>query len=110
MQFHLEGRGLMWKLLGDEKFRDFKYTLDNVMKQRNSQLVGYGVRKAEVLSPIDQDILWSIGISGIDYPDQLLSTVVFTIGLSCTLTAGQEHRKLHSIPFRSQFSWHVGDD
>ena len=110
VQFHLEGRGLMWKLLSDEKFRDLKYTLDNVMKQRNSQLVGYGVRKAEVLSPIDQDILWSMGILGIDYPDQLLNTVVFMIGLSCALRAGQEHRKLRSIPFRSQFSWHVGDD
>ena len=80
------------------------------MKQRNQDLVGIGVKKADVLTAVDQDILWSMGILGTDFPDQLLNTVVFTIGLSCALRAGQEHKKLHSIPFDSQFSWHVGDD
>ena len=110
IQFHLEGRGLIWKILADDRFSDLKFTLDNIMKERNSQLVGYGVRKAEVISAIDQDILWSLGLLGVDGPEQLLNTVVFTIGLSCALRAGQEHRKLRSIPFRSQFSWQVGDD
>ena len=72
--------------------------------------MGYGVRKAEVLSSLDQEILWSMGILGIDEPEQLLNTVVFTIGLSCALRAGQEHRKMRSIPFNSQFSWEIGDN
>ena len=77
IQFHLEGRSIIWKLLGDETFSDLKYTLDNIMKKRNSDLVGYGIRKADVLSPLDQDVLWSMGLLGVDYPDQLLNTVVF---------------------------------
>ena len=111
VQFYLESVGIVWKLLGDDKFSDLRFTLDNVMKERCSQVVTCTPTcKADVLTAVDQDILWSMGILGVDNPDQLLNTVLFTIGLSCALRAGKEHRNLRSIPFNSQFSWHVSDD
>ena len=110
VQFYLESVGIVWKLLSDDKFSDLRFTLDNIMKQRSSKSVGCGIRKADVLTAVDEDILWSLGFLGHDNPEQLLNTVVFTIGLSCALRAGKEHRNLQSLPFNSQFSWHVGDD
>ena len=40
-----------------------------------------------------------------DSPDQLLNTVVFSIGKGFALRAGKEHRSLRAIPFNSQFTF-----
>ena len=61
VQFHLETIGFMWKLLSDLMFVDLKFTLDNTMKERASANIGGNVRKAEVLSQVDMDILWESG-------------------------------------------------
>ena len=66
IQFHLECLGFRWKLINDEAFKDLKFTLDNVMKLRTSQGVGVTVRKAEVSTATDEDLLWSLGILGTD--------------------------------------------
>ena len=107
MQFHLESIGFLWHLLSDNLFVDLKFTLDNVMKERASLNVGGPVKKAEVLSEMDVDILWENKILGIDTPQKLLNTVFVTIGMSCALRAGKEHQKLCAIPLNSQFSYHV---
>ena len=107
LQFHLESIGYMWRLLSSNIFVDLKYTLDNVMKERASDNVGGPVKKAEVLSDVDIDILWKNGFLGYDNPEKLLNTVFITVGMSCALRAGKEHQKLRSIPFNSQFSWQV---
>ena len=109
VQFHLESVGYMWQLLADARLMDLKFTLDNTMKERCSQNIGGPVKKAEVLSHVDIDILWENGFLGEDNPNQLLTTVFFMIGMSCALRAGKEHQKLHSIPFNSQFEWKVDD-
>ena len=64
-------------------------------------------RQAEVLSQLNIDILWQNNFLGVQNPEQLLRTVFFVVGMLCTLRAGREHQKLHSIPFNSQFSWCV---
>ena len=107
VQFHLESIGFMWRLLNQDKFVDLKFTLDNVMKERCSMNVGGPVRKAEVLSAMNVDILWENCILGIDSPEKLLATTFFMIGMSCALRAGKEHQKLRCIPFQSQFAWDV---
>ena len=58
-----------------------------------------------MLSITDKDILWIIGLLGTHNPEVLLQTVMFTLGLSCSLRAGKEHYVLHSIPFDSQFTF-----
>ena len=60
VQFHLESVGYMWRLLADARFVDLKFTLDNTMKERCSQNIGGTVKKAEVLSHVDIDILWKM--------------------------------------------------
>ena len=59
VQFYLESVGIVWKLLSDDKFSDLRFTLDNIMKQRSSESVGCSIRKADVLTAVDEDILWS---------------------------------------------------
>ena len=54
---------------------------------------------------MDEDLFWSLGLLGINSPSVLLNTVVFVLGMSCGLRAGEEHRSLHSTPFNSQFEF-----
>ena len=105
VQFHLETLGFSWRLISDEQFQEVKFTLDNIMKQRTAQGIGISVRKSDVLNLTDEDILWSLGLLGTHSPEVLLHTVMFTIGLSCSLHAGKEHYCLRSVPFNSQFTF-----
>ena len=105
LQFWLETQGLMWKLLNEDEFKDLRFTLDNLMKDCTAAGVGRCVRKAEVLSFDDEQVLWSRGILGDHSPEVLLHTVFFMLGLHCALRAGKEHRILHRIPFESQFQF-----
>ena len=38
--------------------KDIRYTLDNMMKKRTSEGIGVNVKKAQVLSQFDEDLLW----------------------------------------------------
>ena len=109
VQFHLETKGITWRLLEDEFFKELEFTLDNLMKQRTSAGLGITVRKADIITKMDEDILWCRGILGTENPEQLLHTVLYLVGLHCALRAGKEHRNLRSIPFDSQFSWMFDD-
>ena len=75
------------------------------MKKRASDGLGNGVCQAQVLSFMDEDSLWSLGLLGTHSPTVLLDTVVFLLGMSCRLRAGEEHRSVRSPPFRSQFEF-----
>ena len=57
-----------------------------------------------------EDILWSLGLLGTNNPEVLLVTVMFTLGLSCSLRAGKEHHVLRSIPFESQFTFYTDSE
>ena len=105
IQFFLETQGLSWRLLHDEEFSELKFTLDNLMKERTALGIGTTVRKAEVLSHDDDEILWFNGVLGKDNPTALLHTMVYVLGMTCALRAGKEHRSLRSVPFNSQFEY-----
>ena len=109
VQMFLETQGFNYKLIDGKDFTDLKYTLDNVMKQRTEEGVGIFTKQAKVLSLSDEDFLWCNGYLGTSNPQQLLNTVLFSIGLSCALRAGKEHRSLRGFGFNSQFSWHMDD-
>ena len=109
VQFHLESKGLIWKILAEKQFSEVRFTLDNVMKLRVSQGIGLTVKKADIISVVDEEILWERGVLGSENPEQLLNTVLYLVGFNCALRAGKEHRALHSISFNSQFQW-VRDD
>ena len=80
IQFHLECLGFAFKLVNDPAFKDLKYTLDNTMKARTSQEIGISVKQAEILTAINEDLLWTLGCSGTSHPQQFLNTVIFSIG------------------------------
>ena len=103
VQFWLESNGINWRLVSDGDFQDLKFTLDNPMKECAACGLGNKVRKAEILTFTDEDLLWSLGLLGCHTPQVLSNTVVFMLGLTCALRAGKEHSSLRSIPFRSQF-------
>ena len=103
IQFHLKCLGYSYKLISKDGFRDVKFTLDNLMKQRTSIGLGISVCKVQVLTSTIEDYLWSLRFLGANSPDQLLNTVVFSIGKGFALHAGQEHRALRGLPFNSQF-------
>ena len=110
VQFHLESIGIAWKLLNDETFKDLKYTLDNIMKQRASEGIGNVVKQADVLCLNEEDMLWRQGLLGVHDPDTLLNTIVFMLGKGCELRAGKEHRSLRRPPHDSQFQFLHDDE
>lgn len=110
VQFHLERNGHVWKFLDDPAFKDFRFTLDNLMKMRCSQGLGNQVWGAHVITFEDEDILWSNGILGTSNPQQLLETIFYLLGIGCTLCAGKEQRNWRSIGRNSQFSFQCNDD
>ncbi len=103
IQFNLEKRGFLWKLVDDPEFSRVKFTLDNLMKVRCSDRVS-------VSSPVnaigfsEEDKMWASNVLGKDEPAKLQDTVMFLIGLTCALRGGQEHRDLRAPGQDSQFS------
>ena len=82
VQFHLKSMGLVWKLLDDKEFTELKFTLDNTMKQRVTNGIGINVKKADIISVVEEDILWESGILGSENPEQLLQTVLIRFPLT----------------------------
>ena len=64
------------------------------MKECTSAGLGITVRKADIITKMDEDILWHTGILGTENPEQLMHTVLYLVGLYCALRAGKEHRNL----------------
>ena len=110
IQFHLEKLGFGWKLISEEIFQEVRFTLDNIMKERTAKGIGISVHKSDVLTLTDEDTLWCLGLLGTHSPEVLLHTVMFTIGLSCSLRAGKEQYCLRSVPFKSQFTFLYDDE
>ena len=87
--------------INDEEFKEFKFTLDNVMKEQVANGVGSKISKTEILMFTDEVLLWSLGLIGYHNPEVLMNTVLFPLGLNCTLRAGKEHYILQIVPFDS---------
>ena len=110
VQFHLETLGFTWKLINENMFRDLKFTLDNLMKERTARGIGNSVKRAQILTAFDEEYLWNVGLLGDHDPDTLLNTMVFVIGKGIALRAVKEHQALRAPPFSSQLSFLHDDD
>ena len=102
LQFHLETRGFSWKFLSQDMFKDIRFTLDNLMKDRCARGIGVNVQKAQILSQFHEEIFWSMGVSGVNDPSTLLNSLVYMLGKGFALQAGQEHRSLKCPQFTDQ--------
>ncbi len=104
LQFHLEKRGLFWKLLDDSDFVKVKFTLDNIMKKRAQTQCAPDVRCSTPISYSDEEKMWSSGVLGEQSPDQLRNTVMFLLGMHLALRGGEEHHRLRCPPFNCQLT------
>ena len=64
----------------DPRFHQFRGTLDARMKELRST-GNYQVKRAEVISEEDENLLWDKKLLGDGNPEQLINTMVFYIGL-----------------------------
>ena len=91
---YLHVNKLFWKLLDDVEFGDILNVLDNVMKERTQANVGTVKKEVKVISYDLENELWQRGVLGEESPDQLQNTVMFLLGINCTLRAGDKHYQL----------------
>ena len=75
-----------------------------------SQGIGIQVKKAEILSTSQEDLLWSSGLLGFNTPQSILNILVFVIGKGFALQARKEHHSLRSPPFNSQIQFMSNGD
>ena len=102
IQMHLHENSIFWKLLDQPEFLTLRNVVDNTMKERHA--AGLGVHKSSDIITLDQeDTLFKSGVLGEHNPEQLLKTVIYMIGMHCTLRGGAEHNNLHRPGFDSQF-------
>ena len=64
------------------------------MRDATQRGLSIQVKKAEVISAEQEDLLWDSGFLGSDTPQKLRNTIVWIFGLNFDLRAGQEHRNL----------------
>jgi hypothetical protein len=87
------------QFLREDVFLPIRNALDNTMKTLQSKGLGHNPRKAEVISPLMEEELWSGGYLGDQSSQHLLSTLVYLLGVNLALRSG-EHRKLRREMFQ----------
>lgn len=80
-----------------------RQVLDARMKEVSKTGLGSLHRRADIISPEQESILWNKDLLGSNTHTKMLDTLVFSYGLNFVLRAGQEHRNLrrcHSFKSR----------
>jgi hypothetical protein len=86
------------QLLKDAKFGEIKNALNGTIKILQSEGLGYDPKKAEIVTPLVEEQLWINGHLGSSTSSQLVSTVMYLLGINLGLRSG-EHRKLRRSMF-----------
>lgn len=80
------------------EFLGARASLDAAMKRSAAAGTVKPKKRAAAISMDSEDKLWKTGCLGMGNPQQLLDTVVYTMGLHLALRACQEHRNLRYGP------------
>ena len=86
--------GKSFSLFTDAEFLDARKSLDAAMKLACQENRGVRKRKANVISPEDESLLWERGILGEDFPAKLNRTLIYIFALQLGLRGGTEIRNL----------------
>jgi hypothetical protein len=87
--YHTEGRE--YKFLDDPAFSQIRNTLGTCMRQRTAEGLGMNVKKAEIITAAEEEMLWHKGFLGEDTP---ACTLLYMLGVNFALRARQEHSNL----------------
>ena len=94
LQMFLDSLGKQVCFLSDKDYLPISNALDNMMKKRARQGLNINRRQAEVITLVEEELLWENGELGTSQPRQLFNTLVYVLGLNFALRAGAEHRNL----------------
>ena len=104
VQMYLHKNSMFWKLLDNVEFTELRNVLDNTMKERHGS--GLGVRKSSYIITLDhENKMFNQGVLGDENAAQLLRTVIYMVGLHCTLRGGVEHSNLRRPGCNSQLTF-----
>ena len=78
----------------DSSFAELRMTLDAEMKRLQRSGLGSKKKKAEPITPEEEEIMWKKGILGESTPQALVDTMLYMSGLYFALRSGEEHRQL----------------
>ena len=94
LQLHLHVSGKKYKFLQDERFEMIKNTLDREMRDRAKDGIGNDVKRADVISLEEEEILWEKGILGFHDQYSLFNSMLYLLGINFALRGGEDHRHL----------------
>lgn len=89
-----------YRFLSDPQFKEIKGTLDSIMC-KNSQLgLNFTAKRADVITPEMEDILWHKTLLGDNNPHQLINTMIYLNGIHFALRGGTEQWNLSTKNFQ----------
>ena len=92
------------EFLKDSRFLSIRNAVNNIMKDLQRKGFGTNPRKADIISEITEELLWTKGLLGVEPSQKLLQTVVFILGLNLGLRTG-EHKLVKREMFRVSFKF-----
>ena len=78
----------------DPRFRDVHGACDSVYRQLHQQGIGTSVRHASVITPEEEEQLWSTSVISITTPHSLQRAVFYYVGKRFCIRGGEEQRRL----------------
>lgn len=78
----------------DKEFAETRTILDSEMKRLKRDGIRTRGRKADPITPEEEEVLWNKGILGDHNPEALLNAIFYLVGVSFALRSGSEHRAL----------------
>ena len=70
-------KGVKMKFLKDSRFLSIRNAVNNIMKDLQRKGFGTNPRKADIISEITEELLWTKGLLGVEPSQKLLQTVVW---------------------------------
>ena len=84
----------------DPRFRELRGACESISRQLRQAGVGAEVKHAALITPDEEDMLWTSGVLGVSSPKALVRAVFYYVGKTLCLRGGQEQRGLKPTQFK----------